>query len=53
MFSKWTDGFYEPGEANSHLGVRPQLIGEALVNHVIARITDDPSQDNQPAQRER
>jgi hypothetical protein len=41
MFSQWTEGFYEPGEAHPHLGVRPQLIGEILINHVIRRMNDD------------
>jgi hypothetical protein len=37
-FSQWTSGFYELGELNPHLGVRPRLIGEQLVNHVIGRL---------------
>lgn len=52
MFSQWTEGFYEPGEANPHLGQRPHLIGEALVNHVIARESEDLPIDSRPAQRE-
>lgn len=50
-FSQWADGFYELGEANPHLGVRPQLIGEALVNHVIGRL-NTPSIKHQRPQRE-
>lgn len=38
MFSQFTSGFYEPGGANSHLGERPRLIGESLVNHVLERM---------------
>src|SRR5262249_19705842 len=37
LFSQFTSGFYEPGEANPHLGERPRLIGEALLNHVLER----------------
>ncbi len=40
MFSNWTEGFYEPGEANPHLGERPRLIGELLVNHVLSRLEE-------------
>lgn len=38
MFSQFTSGFYEPGEANLHLGERPRLIGQVLVNHVLERM---------------
>ena len=40
MFSQWTEGFYEVGEANPHLGERPRSIGETLVNHVLGRLED-------------
>jgi hypothetical protein len=43
VFSQWTAGFYEPGEANPHLGERPRLIGETLLHHVIGRMQDAPS----------
>ncbi len=38
-FSQWTAGVYEPGEANPHLGDRPRVIGEVVVEHVIARMS--------------
>lgn len=41
MFSQFTSGFYEPGEANTHLGERPRFIGETLVNHIIGRLSDE------------
>ncbi len=41
MFSQVTEGFYEPGELNPHLGVRPQVIGEALIHHVIGRMCNE------------
>lgn len=40
-FSQFCEGFYEPGEANRHLGERPRIIGEALVNHVLGRLRQE------------
>ena len=40
-FSQFCEGLYEPGGDNAHLGARPHVIGEALVNHVIARMKDE------------
>lgn len=39
-FSQWTEGFYDSEGANSHLGARPRLIGETLVNHVLRRMLE-------------
>ncbi len=40
-FSQFCEGLYAPGSANAHLGERPRLISEYLVNHVIERIGDE------------
>lgn len=42
VFSQWTSGEYDPDGENSHLGERPRVIGELLVNHVIARMSHEP-----------
>ena len=39
-FSQWTEGMYDPDGDNSHLGERPRIIGERLVNHVLGRLTE-------------
>lgn len=44
-FSQMCEGLYEPGGDNAHLGYRPRLVGESLVNHVMGRLTD-PEADN-------
>jgi hypothetical protein len=41
MFSQWTDGQYEPDGDNSHLGYRPRLMSEALLDHILWRMRDD------------
>ncbi len=41
MFSQFSSGFYEPGEANPHLGERPRLISERLLNHILERGGDE------------
>lgn len=41
-FSQWTEGMYEPGGNNDHLGNRPDIIGPWLVEHVIERMSDEP-----------
>jgi hypothetical protein len=41
MFSQWTDRDYLPGGDNSHLGYRPRLISEALLQHILWRMGDD------------
>ncbi len=40
-FSQMTEGLYEYDGENKHLGSRQRLIGEVLVNHVIARMRDE------------
>lgn len=39
-FSQWTEGDYDPGGDNAHLGYRPRRIGETLVNYVLSRMTE-------------
>ena len=38
-FSQFCSGFYEPGEANTHLGERPRYLPEGLLNHVMMRLS--------------
>ena len=44
VFSQWTEGMYDPdpGGDNVHLGERPRMIGETLVNHVLERMSYEP-----------
>jgi len=39
-FSQFCEGQYDPDGDNSHLGEQPRYIGERLVNHVLARLTE-------------
>ncbi len=41
-FSQWTEGFYEPGGKNLHLGQRVdfQSVGKVLVQHVLGRMEE-------------
>ena len=39
-FSQFCEGLYEYDGENKHLGYRPRLIGETLVNHVLGRMTE-------------
>jgi hypothetical protein len=41
-FSQWTEGYYEPGGKNLHLGERVdfQSLGKALVEHVLGRMEE-------------
>jgi hypothetical protein len=40
-FSQWSSGFYEPGKASHHLGERPRVMSERLLDHLLARIADE------------
>jgi hypothetical protein len=39
-FSQWTEGYYDPEGSNTHLGHRPRLMSERLLNHILERIGD-------------
>jgi hypothetical protein len=41
-FSQWTEGYYEPGGKNLHLGERAdfQSMGKVLVAHVLGRMEE-------------
>ena len=41
-FSQWTEGAYEPGGKNLHLGERVdfQSLGKVLVEHVLGRMEE-------------
>lgn len=39
-FSQFCEGIYTPDGDNSHLGERPRFIGEALVNHIMRRMSE-------------
>jgi len=41
-FSQWTEGYYEPGGKNLHLGERVdfQSVGKVLVAHVLGRMEE-------------
>jgi hypothetical protein len=41
-FSQWTEGYYEPGGKNLHLGQRVdfQSVGPMLVAHVLGRMEE-------------
>jgi len=41
MFSQFTEGYYEPGGGNSHLGAQVCLMGKHLVEHVAGRLRED------------
>jgi hypothetical protein len=41
MFSQWTEGYYDPGGPNAHLGQRPRIMSERLLNHILERICDE------------
>ena len=54
VFSQWTEGLYDPSPDgdNAHLGQRPRVIGETLVNHVFARTSDEAHAASAPPHRE-
>ncbi len=41
-FSQWTEGYYEPGGKNLHLGERVDFhsLGTVLVEHVLGRMEE-------------
>ncbi len=39
-FSQFCEGHYTPDGDNAHLGERPRVIGETLMNHVLGRLTE-------------
>lgn len=40
-FSQFTEGMYEEGGDNSHLGERPRLMNERLLNHILDRMSHE------------